>query len=59
MLLYWNTSSKRGNAMGEYYADYDEASACWGVFHTDKHPGFCYALFTTQEEAAEYAAALA
>ena len=54
-----NTSSKRGNAMGEYYADYDEASACWGVFHTDKRPGYCYALFTTQEEAAEFAAALA
>ena len=45
--------------MGEYYADHDEASACWGVFHTDKRPGYCYALFTTQEEAAEYATALA
>ena len=44
--------------MGEYYADYDNTTACWGVFHTDKRPGYCYALFTTQEEAAEFAAAL-
>ena len=41
--------------MGEYYTDYDEATACWGVFHTDKRPGYCYALFTTHEEAEQWA----
>lgn len=41
--------------MGEYYVDYDNDSACWGVFHTDKRPGYCYALFTTEEEAEEWA----
>ena len=41
--------------MGEYYVDYDETTACWGVFHTDIRPGYCYALFTTQEEAEEWA----
>lgn len=41
--------------MGEYYVDYDNDSACWGVFHTDKRPGYCYALFTTREEAEEWA----
>ena len=40
--------------MGEYYVDYDEASTCWGVFHTDLHPGYCYALFTTEQEANEW-----
>ena len=41
--------------MGEYYVDYDETSACWGVFHTDKRPGYCYALFATEVEAEEWA----
>ena len=40
--------------MGEYYADYDDTTACWGVFHTDKRPGHCYALFTTEQEATEW-----
>lgn len=44
--------------MGEYYADYDQGSNCWGVFHTDNQPNYCRALFSTQEEAEEYAAKL-
>lgn len=40
--------------MGEYYVEYDQESACWGVFHTDKRPGYCYALFTTETEAKEW-----
>jgi len=41
--------------MGEYFADYDEYSGCWGVFHTEGD-GFCYALFASEEEAVDYAA---
>ena len=41
--------------MREYYADLDEATACWGVFHTDLRSGYCYALYTTQQEAEEQA----
>ena len=41
--------------MGEYFADYDERSECWGVFHTEGN-GFCYALFASEEEAVDYAA---
>jgi hypothetical protein len=39
--------------MGEYYADYDEDSACWGIFHTDGP--FCYALYAAEQEAEESA----
>ncbi len=39
---------------GEYYADFDSGSECWGVFHTEGD-GFCYALFTSCAEAETYA----
>lgn len=41
--------------MGEYFADYDSDTGCWGVFHTDQDSGHCWALFSTQEEAEQYA----
>ena len=41
--------------MGEYFADYDDDTNCWGVFHTDKNPGHCFALFSTEYEAVNYA----
>ena len=41
--------------MGEYFADYDDDTNCWGVFHTDQDSGHCWALFSTQQEADQYA----
>ena len=36
---------------GEYYAEYDEDSGMWCVFHTDLRSGFAYASFSCQDEA--------
>lgn len=45
------TESKKG----EYYADYDEESDSWGVFHTDGvgdfDSGHCFALHSSESEA--------
>jgi len=34
------------------YADFDEESACWGVFGQES--GFCYELYSSEEEAQEH-----
>lgn len=39
--------------IGEYYADYDEDSAMWCVFHTDKKSGFAYASYASEELATD------
>jgi len=43
--------------IGEYFADYDEQSQCWGVFHTEGD-GFCYELYASDQEAEQRTAAL-
>ncbi len=40
-------------SVGEYYADKDEETGQYGVFHTDKEPGFAFALFSDEAEARE------
>lgn len=35
--------------MGEYFADYDDGSGMWCVFHTDTNSGFAYASFFSEE----------
>ena len=43
--------------MGEYFADYDDQSQCWGVFHTEG-TGFCYGLYASEQEAEQHVADL-
>lgn len=37
--------------LGEYFADYDEESALYCVFHTDKKTGFAYSSWACMEDA--------
>lgn len=38
-------------SIGEYFADYDEDSASWCIFHTDYKTGFAFKSFASQQEA--------
>jgi hypothetical protein len=49
----WIKENKSIN--GEYYADYDEDTKMWCVFHTDKGEGKAFASFATKKEADAYA----
>jgi len=40
-------------AKGEYFADYDEESGSWCIFHTDYKTGFAFASYASKEEAEE------
>jgi hypothetical protein len=37
--------------MGEYFAELDESSGMWCVFHTDINPGFAYSSWLSKEQA--------
>lgn len=37
--------------IGEYYADYDEDSKMWCVFHTDKKAGYAYSSWASRYNA--------
>lgn len=41
---------------GEYYADFDEESGLWCVFHTDLNSGHAYSSWASQIQAEEDAA---
>jgi hypothetical protein len=36
----------------ERYVDFDDDSACWGIFGADS--GHCYALFASEQEAEDH-----
>jgi hypothetical protein len=38
---------------GEYFADYDEESGLYCVFHTDKKTGFAYSSWGSMEDASK------
>lgn len=40
---------------GSYYADYDEGTAMWCVFHTDIRSGFAYSSHATEKDAKDAA----
>jgi|GEM_PF-5505995 len=37
--------------IGEYFAEYDEDSASYCVFHTDFKSGFAFSSFSSEQEA--------
>jgi hypothetical protein len=41
--------------IGEYYAEYDDTSALYCVFHTDINSGHAYSSWATMEEAEQAA----
>lgn len=42
---------KTQKQIGEYFADYDEESGLFCVFHTDKKTGFAYSSWACMEDA--------
>lgn len=40
---------ERPKGKEDKWVDYDEETACWGIFGLDS--GFCYALYSSEDEA--------
>ncbi len=55
-MLIWEKSNHMSDNIGCYYADYDEETAMWCVFHTDLKSGHAYSSWADQVSAEEDAA---